>query len=473
MERRGTVVSMHAGVISRLEARRRRLERVLIVASGSVLLACGPEAIDSDGGGGQTSVAAGSTGTGVSTQAEGGTDDGTSTGASTQAEDGTDGTTTGTTGTETGEGPDEICLVEVDVTGVGDCDETLGYRWTTGGCEVIRGCACEGTECDQLYDSQEACVDDHQHCDLCAPCPDTQACVVHCDGLGWIIGIDCEDQGVVCEEPFTAYVCEASVWMDGVAQPVSADLECAGPGRVVFSRAPAAPTIDASRVRQAARAWARITACEAASVASFEALAQTLRALAAPGELVAAARRFADDERRHAGLVWAVARSRDPEVEPAPLPPVKIPDSLAALLEDTILAGCIGETLSALELEHMAESCRAKDPQLAAVLREIADDEARHAEHAWTLVAWMLQRWPELRTRARDCFGRPCETIDLGVARSMPEHGLLADSVRAELWALGRRRVVEPLARLSLGVTRACSPAGRPGRARHADLDPR
>jgi hypothetical protein len=452
---------MRAEVVSRIEARRRRLERVLMIASGSVLLACGPEVIDSDGGDGQTSMANGSTGTGVSTQAEGGTDDGISTGVSTQAEGGTDGgISTGTTETETetGEAPDEMCLTEIDVTGVGTCDEPVGYRWTTGGCEAIYGCMCEGTDCDQLYDSEEACDADYQHCDLCDPCPETDVCVVYCDGTGFITGIYCRGQGTVCEEPYTDYFCgEEGVWNDGVYQLADADLECAGPGRVVFTRAPTAPTVDASRIRQAARAWARIAACEAASVASFDALAIQLRALAAPVELVAAARRFADDERRHARAVWAVARSRDPEVEPAPLPPVNTPDSLEALLEDTILAGCIGETLSALELEHMAESCR--DPRLTATLREIADDEARHAEHAWTLVAWMLQRWPELQARARACFGRRCETIDLGVEHSMPEHGLLADSVRAELWALGRRRVVEPLASLCLRSSRPRSRA--------------
>jgi len=86
------------------------------------------------------------------------------------------------------------------------------------------------------------------------------------------------------------------------------------------------------------------------------------------------------------------------------------------------------------------------DPELAARLREIAEDEAAHAEHAWVLLAWLLRRWPQLRAPAAACFARACETIDLGLARSRPEHGLLADSVRAELWAQGRRRVVEPLA---------------------------
>ena len=428
---------MRAGVISRIEARRRRLEQVLIVASSSVLFACGPEVIDSDGGEGQTSVAGGSAGT----QAEGGTD-GISTGA-----------------TETGEVLDhEMCLHEIDVMGVGDCGEPVGYRWMTGGCSPIWGCTCEGADCDQLYDSEEACVADYLHCDLCDPCPDTSACVIYCDGVGTTSGIYCWPLDSVCEDPYADFYCPA----DDIDQPLSVDLECAGPGRVVFTHAPMAPTADPSRVRQAARAWARVTACEEASVASFEALATELRALGAPVELIAAARRFADDERRHARAVWAIARSRDPEVEPAPLPPVSTPDSLEALLEDTILAGCIGETLAALELEHMAESCRAQDPKLAATLREIADDEARHAEHAWTLVAWMLQRWPELRARAQSCFGRRCETIDLGVEHSMPEHGLLADTIRAELWALGRRRVVEPLASLCLGrrARRAPNPLG-------------
>jgi hypothetical protein len=79
-------------------------------------------------------------------------------------------------------------------------------------------------------------------------------------------------------------------------------------------------------------------------------------------------------------------------------------------------------------------------------LAEIADDEARHAEHAWVLLAWLLRRFPALRDPAVELFRRECATVPLGLDRDLPEFGLLADGTRAELWDAGRRRVVDRLA---------------------------
>jgi hypothetical protein len=80
------------------------------------------------------------------------------------------------------------------------------------------------------------------------------------------------------------------------------------------------------------------------------------------------------------------------------------------------------------------------------VLAEIVDDEARHAEHAWVLLAWFLRRFPALRDPAMQLFRRPCCTVPLGLDHDLPAFGLLADDTRAELWNAGRRRVVDRLA---------------------------
>jgi hypothetical protein len=47
----------------------------------------------------------------------------------------------------------------------------------------------------------------------------------------------------------------------------------------------------------------------------------------------------------------------------------------------------VRETWAALLAAHQAE--RAADPQVRAVMRAIAADEARHAELAWAIDAWL------------------------------------------------------------------------------------
>jgi len=54
--------------------------------------------------------------------------------------------------------------------GVGACALVLGVVWTGRECVTISGCDCEGPDCDELYDSMDECVDDHEGCvDICDP----------------------------------------------------------------------------------------------------------------------------------------------------------------------------------------------------------------------------------------------------------------------------------------------------------------
>jgi rubrerythrin len=413
---------MDGVALARIVARRRRLESVLLAAFAA---GCGPEDPVAD--------------TGMATSES--VDDGIVV----------------DTGTETGtgiSGDPQICLAVIDAVAEGDCIDPLGYRWTTGGCAPLRGCACVGTECELLYETKSECEAQYLHCDLCDPCPDSITCVVHCTGVGFTDDISCGD-GCWEGEQY-GYPCP----MDDLEQPASVDLHCSGLGRVVLPRlaltqlAALGQPVSGTRrpwrcqpesaTSSAAQAWARICACERASVAGFERLAKQLEALGAPAELIEHAERFAADERRHAAATLAIARRFDPEIQPPRLPPEPSTLELAALLEETILAGCIGETLSALELEHMLAAC--SDEPLASVLAEIADDEARHAEHAWVLLAWLLRRFPALRDPAMQMFRRECATVPLGLDRDLPEFALLADGTRAELWDAGRRHVVDRLA---------------------------
>ncbi len=51
-----------------------------------------------------------------------------------------------------------------------DRETVHGFRWTGSGCEMIRGCACSGSDCDELFLDQTDCLTFHGKCtgDVCA-----------------------------------------------------------------------------------------------------------------------------------------------------------------------------------------------------------------------------------------------------------------------------------------------------------------
>jgi hypothetical protein len=154
----------------------------------------------------------------------------------------------------------------------------------------------------------------------------------------------------------------------------------------------------------AAAHWLRAALDEHASVASFARFALDLSAVGAPPDLLADAAAAMRDEVRHAQLSFSLARRFGAAAQgPGPLD-VGTHDgrSLEDIVLATVVEGCIGETLAAAEAELAAQ--RARDPDVAAALREIADDEARHAALAWRFVQWALAEHPQLSTVVRQAF---------------------------------------------------------------------
>lgn len=136
-----------------------------------------------------------------------------------------------------------------------------------------------------------------------------------------------------------------------------------------------------------AAAWlARAAHDEAASVHAFRVLAGELAALAAPAELLAELEAAAADELRHAAAVADLAARRG-----LTAPPLDIAETpargLLALAVENAVEGCVHETWAALCAAHQAR--HARDPRVRAVYVEIAADEARHADLAWRLAAWL------------------------------------------------------------------------------------
>lgn len=197
---------------------------------------------------------------------------------------------------------------------------------------------------------------------------------------------------------------------------------------------------------------------EHASIASFARHALELLALGAPADLVSLATQAMHDEIEHARLVFALAtRYSGTPVGPSPLAQASEaptePPTLASLARATVREGCVNELLAALVARASANA--ATDPEVAATLACIADDEERHAELAFRVVAWALATGgPEVRAAVDQAFAEarlerePARATEPSpLAATLRAHGRLgADEVRA-IMEQGLRDVVLPVGR--------------------------
>ncbi|HVY31493.1 MAG TPA: ferritin-like domain-containing protein [Polyangiaceae bacterium] len=143
--------------------------------------------------------------------------------------------------------------------------------------------------------------------------------------------------------------------------------------------------------------WLADAQVEHASVAAFARLSLQLLALGAPVELVQQSHLAALDELRHAAFFFELASQQTGvRLRPGALDvSAALHDlSLAALVESNLLEGCIGETRAAADLRRRAELV--DDAALRRQLLQIADDETRHAELAFRILAWCRDTAPEL-----------------------------------------------------------------------------
>lgn len=129
---------------------------------------------------------------------------------------------------------------------------------------------------------------------------------------------------------------------------------------------------------------------EHASIASFAQLVLDLLALAAPAELVHAAALAMADEVEHARLAFALASARvgRPLGPGALLQRPSRPATKIELATETASAA-VHETIGAFAQRAAAHA--QTDAERARVHHRIADDELRHAELGWRIVAWAIQ----------------------------------------------------------------------------------
>jgi hypothetical protein len=113
--------------------------------------------------------------------------------------------------------------------------------------------------------------------------------------------------------------------------------------------------------------------------------------------------------------------------------------------------GCVGETVATLEARAARD--KARDPDVQAVLDQIAQDELRHAELAWHFVRWALGQKPELRQLLSSEVARLELELELraplaaAVSRELPEHGVLSAQRQERLRRAALANVVLPCAR--------------------------
>lgn len=240
-----------------------------------------------------------------------------------------------------------------------------------------------------------------------------------------------------------------------------------------FSPAPADATacadIDAALRAELVRGWTEQGLMEHASVAAFARFSLQLLGLGAPPQLVARAAEAMQDEIRHAHACFGLARHYSGgDIGPGPLAIAGALEQwdLCSVVLGTLLEGCIGETVAALEAAEALAHC--EHPATRAVLERIAVEESRHAALAWQFVAWALATGPErLKERVEQAFdaalGSGGGDVSPGPSPfelELLRRGILSAGLRAQLRERVLAEVIAPCARSLLGRGQAANDLG-------------
>ncbi|MEO6573703.1 MAG: hypothetical protein ABIP89_07690 [Polyangiaceae bacterium] len=155
---------------------------------------------------------------------------------------------------------------------------------------------------------------------------------------------------------------------------------------------PALPRSRSAR-RALAKAWQRDAELEYSSIAAFEHLAGQLAARGAPDALVGRCLAAARDESKHARMCYGLASAygaRRCGPRPLDLRDLDLDQTLAELVFETVIDGCLGEAIAAAEAR--ARLATERDPVVQRILRAIVRDEAAHARLAWRVAEWGGER---------------------------------------------------------------------------------
>jgi rubrerythrin len=176
----------------------------------------------------------------------------------------------------------------------------------------------------------------------------------------------------------------------------------------------------------------RAIAHEALSARSFERLAAELTAFGAPAALVARTRAAAEDERRHAEQMAALAGAPPPGDRERTLSR----RDLTEVARENAIEGCVHEAFAAVLVSAQARAVAGT--AAGQVLADIAADERRHAELAWDVAAWLEARCDaSARAEIERARWRACAELPRAVTASRgagaPEFGMPDAATRALL----------------------------------------
>jgi hypothetical protein len=163
---------------------------------------------------------------------------------------------------------------------------------------------------------------------------------------------------------------------------------------------------------------AEVAYLESAAVEAFDILVRELEAHRAPAALVLAARAAREDEVRHARMTEKLAKARGATVHA----PERSPREVRALVDiaiDNAAEGCVRETFGALLAQH--QGTHAADRSLRRAMKQIAEDETRHAELSWALAAWLDGALTDdQRARVRQARDRAIEELGASMIGDVP-----------------------------------------------------
>ncbi|HEX2881132.1 MAG TPA: ferritin-like domain-containing protein [Polyangiaceae bacterium] len=214
------------------------------------------------------------------------------------------------------------------------------------------------------------------------------------------------------------------------------------------------------------QAWAEVAAMEHASIASFARFVLQLMTMGAPALLIEQSQRALADEIVHARACYGLAsaylgRAVGPDC--LSLAGAALDESFEQSVIAAVREGCIGETLAAIEAAELAAHC--EEPTTREILRQIAEDEARHAQLAWQFVSWALANGSqELRSAVQQEFERAVNAFELPNAASttndewFASRGIMAPSSRRALQARAMTDVIAPCAAEVLSETQSLTP---------------
>jgi hypothetical protein len=187
-------------------------------------------------------------------------------------------------------------------------------------------------------------------------------------------------------------------------------------------------------------------------VAAFSLLVLELLAVGAPVTLVDEAARAAGDEIRHARIAFELASGFLGErVEAGPLD-VGHSDPSADLADVAARAAWEGSVVETLGAALVSEQALAtEDPAMRAALESIAEDEARHAELSWKIVAWAvglgIERVTRAVERALSAPLPPFERIARTDSEELATYGVLSNERTARVIEHTLGSVIEPARR--------------------------